>query len=212
MTEEQKEIIEAETDQVVQDICERMSTFEVIEENDAYPDLNYCVDKIKSKDIKLQLYLAFNKVPEYFYQIPASSTGKYHPAYTTGEGGLLRHTIAASRIACDLVDLEMYGLTDDEKDYVICALLLHDTFKSGVTHSKYTLHNHPMLAAQNVRANCSREFANNVCPLIESHMGQWNTCKWDKTVLPKPETKLQQIVHLCDYLASRKYLTFEFSK
>lgn len=212
MTEEQKEIIAAETDQVVQDVCERMSTFEVIEENDAYPDLNYCIDKIKSKDIKLQLFLAFNKVPEYFYQIPASSTGKYHPAYTTSEGGLLRHTIAAARIACDLVDLEMYDLTDDEKDYVICALLLHDTFKSGVTHSKYTLHNHPMLAAQHVRSTCSREFANNVCPLIESHMGQWNTCKWDKTVLPKPETKLQQIVHLCDYLASRKYLTFEFSK
>lgn len=212
MTEEQKEIIAAETDQVVQDVCERMSTFDIIEENDAYPDLNYCINHIKSKDIKLQLFLAFNKVPEYFYQIPASSTGKYHPAYATGEGGLLRHTIAASRIACDLVDLEMYGLTDDEKDYVICALLLHDTFKSGATHSKYTLHNHPILAAQHVRANCSREFANNVCPLIESHMGQWNTCKWDKTVLPKPETKLQQIVHLCDYLASRKYLTFEFSK
>ena len=212
MTEEQKEIIAAETGQVVQDICERMSTFDIIEENDDYPDLNYCIDKIKSKDIKQQLFLAFTKVPEYFYKIPASSTGKYHPAYATGEGGLLRHTIAAARIACDLVDLEMYGLTDDEKDYIICALLLHDTFKSGVTHSKYTLHNHPMLAAQHVRANCSREFANNVCPLIESHMGQWNTSKWDKTVLPKPETKLQQIVHLCDYLASRKYLTFEFSK
>lgn len=212
MTEEQKEIIAAETGQTLQDTCERMSTFDVIEENDAYPDLNYCIDKIKSKDIKQQLFLAFTKVPEYFYQIPASSTGKYHPAYATGEGGLLRHTIAAARIACDLVDLEMYGLTDDEKDYIICALLLHDTFKSGVTHSKYTLHNHPMLSAQNVRDNCSREFANNVCPLIESHMGQWNTSKWDKTVLPKPETKLQQIVHLCDYLASRKYLTFEFSK
>ena len=212
MTEEQKEIIAAETGQTLQDTCEQISTFDVIEENDAYPDLNYCIDKIKSKDIKLQLFQAFNNVPEYFYKIPASSTGKYHPAYTTGEGGLLRHTIAAARIACDLVDLEMYGLTDDEKDYIICALLLHDTFKCGVTHSKYTLHNHPMLAAQHVRDNCSREFANNVCPLIESHMGQWNTCKWDKTVLPKPETKLQQIVHLCDYLASRKYLTFEFSK
>lgn len=212
MTEEQKEIIAAETGQDLQDIYEPLSTFDVIEENDAYPDLNYCINHIKSEEIKKNLYTAFTDVPEYFYNIPASSTGKYHPAYATGEGGLLRHTIAAARIACDLVDLEMYGLTDDEKDYIICALLLHDTFKSGVTHSKYTLHNHPLLSAQHVRKVCSREFADNVCPLIESHMGQWNTCKWDKTVLPKPETKLQQIVHLCDYLASRKYLTFEFSK
>lgn len=212
MTEEQREIIASETDQELYDDNDTISQFDLIEEEHAYPDLNYCIDKIKSKDIKLQLFIAFSNVPEYFYKVAASSTGKYHPAYATGEGGLLRHTIAATRIACDLVDLEMYNLTDDEKDYVICALLLHDTFKHGVISGKYTLHNHPLLSAHHVRMTCSREFADNVCPLIESHMGQWTTCKWDKTVLPKPETKLQQIVHLCDYLASRKYLTFEFSK
>ncbi len=212
MTEEQKEIIIAETDQEPYDDNDHISQFDVIEEEHAYPDLNYCVDKIKSKDIKLQLFQAFTDVPDYFYKVAASSTGKYHPEYALGEGGLLRHTIAAARIGCDLVDLEFLELTDDEKDYVICALLLHDTFKHGVTYSKYTLHNHPVLAAEHVRAVCSREFANNVAPLIESHMGQWTTCKWDKTVLLKPTSKLQQIVHLCDYLASRKYLTFEFTK
>lgn len=212
MTEEQREIISAETDQELYDDNDNISQFDVIENEHAYPDLNYCIDKIKSKDIKLQLFRAFANVPDYFYKVAASSTGKYHPEYATGEGGLLRHTIAATRIACDLVDLEMYNLTDDEKDYVICALLLHDTFKHGVTSGKYTLHNHPLLSAHHVRMTCSKEFADNVSPLIESHMGQWTTCKWDKTVLPKPETKLQQIVHLCDYLASRKYLTFEFSK
>lgn len=34
-------------------------------------------------------------VPPYFYTVPASSTGKYHPRYTLGSGGLLRHTKAA---------------------------------------------------------------------------------------------------------------------
>ena len=29
-------------------------------------------------------------------------------------------------------------------------------------------------------------------------------------VLPKPKTPEEQMVHLCDYLASRKYLEFKF--
>ena len=30
-----------------------------------------------------------NEVPEYFKTIPASSSGKYHPASSLGEGGLV---------------------------------------------------------------------------------------------------------------------------
>lgn len=48
---------------------------------------------------------------------------------------------------------------------------------------------------------------------IESHMGQWNVSNKPKdegVVLPKPEGKYQEIVHLTDYLASRKPLEMEF--
>jgi hypothetical protein len=45
---------------------------------------------------------------------------------------------------------------------------------------------------------------------IESHMGQWNTDRKSKTVLPKPMDEYQQFVHLADYLASRKDLTMAF--
>ena len=48
---------------------------------------------------------------------------------------------------------------------------------------------------------------------IESHMGQWNVSNKSKDegiVLPKPEGKYQEIVHLADYLASRKPLEMEF--
>ena len=43
-----------------------------------------------------------------------------------------------------------------------------------------------------------------VANMIESHMGQWNTDKRSSTVLPLPENKYQKMIHLADYLASRK--------
>ena len=50
-----------------------------------------------------------------------------------------------------------------------------------------------------------------LCSLIESHMGQWNKDNYtNKEILPKPVTKLQRFVHMCDYLASRKFLDVQF--
>lgn len=213
MNELQREYIAAECGVDLDDNSYTISEFDLLIQDKRMPDLNRCVDCIKNDDIKQQLFIAFDYVPKYFYKIAASSTGKYHPRYALGECGLLRHTVAAAKIACDIVNLDMFVLTDDEKDYIICALLLHDVCKSGVSDepTKYTLHTHPLLAAELVKAHCSKEFADNVAPLIASHMGQWNTCKWDKGVLPLPVTKMQQIVHLCDYLASRKYLEVIFN-
>lgn len=212
MNEEQREYVMAELG--IESIDDNtISEFDILLESKKYPDLNYCIDCIKNTNIKQQLFIAFDKVPNYFYKVAASSTGKYHPTYALGEGGLLRHTIAATKIGCDIVNLEMFELTDDEKDYIICALLLHDTCKSGVLNepTKYTLFEHPLLAAKRINDICFREFANNVAPLIASHMGQWNTSNRSSIVLPKPETKMQKIVHLCDYLVSRKYLEVIFN-
>lgn len=175
-------------------------------------NLQAIIDSIQNESVKHQLYLAFEGVPDYFFKIPASSTGKYHPAYALGGGGLYRHTLAAAIIAKDLVQLEMFELTDLEKDIVICALLLHDVCKLGIPQEKYTRFDHPLLAAKLVKERCTdQNFVDMIVPLIESHMGQWNTSKYSDVVLPKPETKLQKIVHLCDYLASRKYLEVIFN-
>ena len=38
-------------------------------------------------------------LPDYFFEVPASSTGKYHPSFALGSGGLVRHTKVAVRFA-----------------------------------------------------------------------------------------------------------------
>ena len=155
-------------------------------------------------------------VPDYFYHIPASSTGKYHPAYSLGEGGLVRHTKAAVKLAYDMLQLEQNKKFSYFSNQVIAALILHDSVKLGIGGS-YTVSDHPILAAEMIeRANREKDYpisqieAGVLTSLIKSHMGQWNTdFKTKQEVLPKPETPLQQFVHLCDYLASRKWLTVE---
>lgn len=155
-------------------------------------------------------------VPEYFWKIPASSTGKYHPAYSLGEGGLVRHTKAAVKIANDLLQLEQNKSLAYFKDQIITALILHDTVKSGA-NGGYTVTEHPVLAADLFK-KANKENGEVVspidevviCDMIKSHMGQWNQDFRTKIeVLPKPKSELQKFVHLCDYLASRKWLTVE---
>ena len=156
-------------------------------------------------------------VPKYFWHVQASSTGKYHPDYALGEEGLLRHTCAAVRIAIDIMNREMYNLIFDEidKDNIIVALMLHDTFKHGEEslwgkYSPYSIHEHPLIAADKVRERLEDEHRYAIANCIASHMGEWTESNRSSYVLPKPRTPEEQMVHLCDYLASRKYLEFKF--
>ena len=158
-------------------------------------------------------------LPDYFFSVAASSTGKYHPPYALGEGGLVRHTKAAVTIAHELLQLEMYNdvFTPAEKDLIIAALILHDGKKHGDNGSQYTVAEHPLVVADWIAGD---EVLSDMLPAstlqvlrdaIASHMGQWNTdYKTKKEILPKPQTEIQKFVHLCDYLASRKYLEFNF--
>ena len=174
---------------------------------------------IKDDGIRDLVVEVLKTVKDDFFHAPASSTGKYHPDYALGDGGLYRHTRAAVKIAADLLELEWYKslFVDIRRDCIIAALILHDTCKSGKDwESKYTLHTHPIVAADMVeditRDTASNEEGQYIARLIRSHMGQWNEPgRWnkynDRTVLPKPEDDDEFFVHLCDYLASRKYLS-----
>jgi 23S rRNA maturation-related 3'-5' exoribonuclease YhaM len=171
---------------------------------------------IKDEGIRNCVTEVLKNVNEEFYRAPASSTGKYHPEYALGEGGLYRHTKAAVKIANDLLQLESICADEKERDYIIAALILHDTCKSGKNwDSKYTMHTHPLQAAELIRDTLSEslfaEDADKIARLVETHMGQWNKApKWsnvnDRKELPKPENADEFFVHMCDYLASRKYL------
>lgn len=176
-------------------------------------ELNY----IKNKNFRENAIKLLRLVPDYFFIVPAASTGKYHPSFAQNERGLVRHTKVAMAIANDILSLEYTNdeYTDDEKDLLLIALLFHDSHKLGEIKEKYTRFDHPLLAANFIEQNkeittFKEEEINLIKRTISSHMGQWNTNKYSKIILPKPKDKYEFFVHKCDFLSSKKYLDIKF--
>lgn len=184
---------------------DRLSIFET--------ELNYINNPV-IRDFTEKVLL---NVPEYFFKIPASSSGRYHPSYALGEGGLVRHTKAAVGIAIELFKVSIKGYADEEKDIVISSLILHDTAKNGFNGSNSTITKHPLEITKFINSNNNlnsilpKETLNLILSCINSHMGKWNfDYKTKKQVLPKPKSRLEQLVHMADYIASRKCLEYNF--
>lgn len=175
------------------------------------------LELIKNDRLRRSCEILLNELPYYFYEIPASSTGKYHPKFALGEGGLVRHTKVAVRIAHEIIKTQSIGnvFTDDEKDLILISLMLHDGLKEGLIKEKYTRFDHPILAANfvNDKANLTEltsEEVKLISTNISSHMGEWNTSDYSSVTLPLPKNKYQKMVHMCDLLASRKFINVEF--
>ena len=178
------------------------------------------LDTFINDDIKEFTIVLLDNLPEYIWHIGASSTGKYHPAYSLGEGGLMRHQIAVVRFLNFFFELEQYNskLTSREMDLMRLAGLMHDGRKSGSQEdyekSKYTKFTHPVQMAEVIRSYdgqyLNHEEIEMVAEAISKHMGAWNTDKKTAFVLPKPNDKFSRMLHVADYLASRKCITMDF--
>ena len=175
-------------------------------------EYEYIKNDKKKNDIR---YLV-SKLADYFFEIPASSTGKYHPDFASTSHGLVKHTKVAVRIAKELLDNPgLNNFTDDEKDIIIMALILHDGCKSGMVKEKYTRFDHPLIICDLINENRSKLSLNDdevdlLTKIISSHMGIWNKDYNGNEVLPIPKDKYQRFVHLCDYLSSKKFIDIKF--
>jgi len=158
---------------------------------------------IKDEEIKEFTRRAVEIMPDYFFEMPASTSGKYHPAYALGKGGLLRHTKAAVKIAFELFTIHEFN--QHYQDYIISSLILHDGWKCGDGSEMHTQKNHPTFARDAIEKSLGHVPAWHhelILDSIASHMGQWTA----DGLLPEPVSDMQKFVHLCDYLASRKFI------
>ena len=178
-------------------------------------ELNY----IQNTSFKNDTMYLIDALPDYFFEIPAASTGKYHPKYAQGDGGLVRHTKSAVRIAYELLQDPAIGnkYTSDEKDLMIIALMLHDGLKLGKEKNRYTKFDHPLLVGAFIKENkanlnFTEEEINFLSDAIAAHMGPWTKDYDCNEVLPYPKTKYQNFVHMCDFLSSKKFLNVEFDE
>ena len=187
------------------------------------------LDTIKNDDIRKFAEALLMDAPDYFFRVAASSSGRYHPAISLGLGGLARHTKAVIRFYNHIMGIEQNSnmFTEREIDLGVVACLAHDIQKSGTQdyyneksnggeNTVFTVFDHPLLAARYVMEHkgiIPDDEVKYVALAIGSHMGQFNTDKKNPNItLPKPSTEMQKMVHLADYLASRKDIELQFDE
>ena len=177
------------------------------------------LEYIKDENLQESLLKIIESLPEYWFHVAASSTGKYHPKYSLGEGGLLRHSKSAMRIGYELLEDPCIGdkYTDREKDLMLIALLVHDGLKLGEKEERYTRFDHPILMANYIKKNQDKfnlkeEDAIFIADVIKTHMGPWTKDYNGNEILEKPKTKYQNFVHMCDFLAAKKFIQVLFDE
>ncbi len=167
------------------------------------------LDNIHITEWKEAVMKMIDNVPEYFWEVPASSSGKYHPECSLGEAGLVRHSILVERIALDLLITETFiPKTPELESAVAIASLFHDVMKQG-DNAGHTVFEHPVLGSKFIRENLKDHipsvYLNLICHAVERHMGKWITSEKSDIVLEKPVSAFDKLIHIADYTASLKY-------
>lgn len=160
------------------------------------------------------------KISDDIFIMPSSTSLKFHNKTQCQPHGQVFHVLMFGEIMNYILGLEYVTekIPDARKrDCLRCTPIFHDAIKCGLNGSKYTVHEHPMLAGEWVRNtkvdhDIDEDTKKYIARLCESHSGQWTSTKRSKTVLPKPETDEQFLVHLCDYLASRSNIDMTYEE
>ena len=169
------------------------------------PELNQIVD---SRIREFTEYV-LKQAPDYFWSVPSSSSGKYHPEQSNGEGGVVRHTRAVVYFAVKLCDV--YSVVGMEKDCIISACILHDIVKYGEVKLSHTTKNHDYEGAMFVKKHgdefgLNAEHLTMISGSVAWHMGKWTDMTGRKRAQAFPDdyTKPQMITHLADVISAQK--------
>ena len=180
--------------------------------------LQFEVNLIKNEDIRdLTIKTLRDTAPSYFWEITTSSTGRYHPTHEDGTPyTLVDHTKSATRFLRLLLTHPLIAgrFSAVEIDLMTSAILLHDLAKRGLEETTYTVHEHPLLV-RNLRPKNLSAIQNNyfdqIIFLAEPHTGPWRRNIHSDVVLPEIKNYGQYIVHMADWLSSRRVIRFDLS-
>lgn len=169
---------------------------------------SYEVAQIDDDEIRNFVKMTLDNVDPIHRIKPASSTGKYHPKYAAGEGGLIRHTKVVVRNIIELI--RATPAIECEKDELIAAAIIHDMWKypEGRDH-EFTAFDHPALGGQ----WCKDHGFETIGRLVAAHQGIWTTSRQMPGFENEQPRKFDEwCLHYSDLLASRTYLRCDFDK
>lgn len=140
------------------------------------------------------------EAPDYFWEVPASTTNYHHPICRK-ERGLWVHTLMLSTVIERLGDtyVEQGRLDERDIDLAHAAAILHDQRKNGdpANPQNKSTSDHELRMAAVIEDS---PLPNAVADAVRSHMGSW----YDG---PAPDSELADLVHTADMIASTETIT-----
>lgn len=169
------------------------------------------LEKFETEEMRLYCEDMVEQIPDYIFEIPSSTSGKYHNQTQCLPHGQIYHIIMFAEVMNYRLGLKGNKTKfkyPTQRDAMRCIPFFHDALKCGIKESPFSVHNHPMLAGQWVREakvehDIGSELKETIARMCERHSGEWTTSKKMKLVLPEPENEMELFVHECDYLSSR---------
>lgn len=158
------------------------------------------IDAIYDEDLREDVIRTFMRgCPDYFWERPSSSSGKYHSVDERGKHGNWIHTKRVFAEYCSISEswVEMGIITPYQKEEGKAAALVHDMMKYGwpSEQNDHTVNNHDEIAAE-VALHLG-EMDDDVVRLIATHMGPW-------AAGPEPEKPQELLLHTADKSAARE--------
>ena len=180
------------------------------------------LNEFETEKVRLYCEDMIQLIPDYIFQIPSSTSMKYHNKTQCQTHGQLYHIIMFGTVLNYILGLEYVKenmvMTPAERDCLRCTPIFHDALKCGIDGNvnSHSVFEHPLLAGEWIRNttvenDLSENLKEFIARLCESHSGEWISSKRSKVILPKPETDAQFLVHLADYLSSRANLDMIYS-
>ena len=161
------------------------------------------LDLIDDDDLRREVASITADAPDYFWEVPASTSGYHHPL-CRGERGLWIHTLMLSTVIERLSDsyVELSLLDREDIDSAHAAAILHDQLKNGDPSdpSESSVSNHDMLMCDRIYLSDCETFIGDVAWAVETHMGPW----YDGN---EPNGPLSMLVHIADMIASTETIT-----
>lgn len=156
------------------------------------------------------------EIPSYVFTMPSSTSGKFHNTTQCQTYGQIYHiymfdSILNHRLRLKL-NKELYA-TPEERDCMRCVPALHDAIKCGWNGSRYTVQDHPLLAAKwvletKVEHDIPQEYKQMIADMCEAHSGEWNKSRSGQVIMSEPRNPREFFIHECDILASRADLDY----
>lgn len=171
-------------------------------------ELYDCVGKIIDDDIRKFTREILKDAPLQFWAAPSSSSGKKHPPEDNIYQGLVVHTIKAFYVARNL--FKYFGVYDQtERDIIMSSIILHDIYKNGNPWSDKTDREHGKICADKMYEynKLDRYIRSKIQQCVRTHMSRW-AYPIDSLKEGFMPDKMQMIVSLSDYIASRNDISF----